>query len=317
MPVSPRHTSKLLVDEPPLIVLPSLAVAIGLPEAILLQQIHYWLRQGGHVRDGRRWIYNSYPQWAAQLPFWKEGTVRGVVDRLRARGLLLTGNYNASPADRTTWYTIDYDALEAVVAAPPATGTPSAGSAASSARFGTCSVESGTPCAGPGTPSAGIGTPSVRISAPIPETTTETTSEITPEREGVPPPPAFESFTVQPEHTAWWDAVLQGAALPPRAVDVPEETAAWRDAIRAGRRPAPTDPAADWRQWMRRAVRYAQTHPSPQGGPHGTAQYSTRRTAADDAAADAAATQQLIAALDALAGPGRLPGDHPGPDPLP
>ena len=50
MPVSPRPTSKLLVDEPPLIVLPSLAVAIGLAEAILLQQIHYWLRQGGHVR---------------------------------------------------------------------------------------------------------------------------------------------------------------------------------------------------------------------------------------------------------------------------
>jgi hypothetical protein len=93
----PRRGSKLLIDEPPLIVLPSLAAALGLSEAILLQQIHYWLRQGGHVRDGRRWIYNSYAQWAAQLPFWKEGAIRRILEHLRARGLLLTGNYNASP----------------------------------------------------------------------------------------------------------------------------------------------------------------------------------------------------------------------------
>ena len=33
----------LLISEPPLQVLPSLAVKIGLNEAIVLQQIHYWL----------------------------------------------------------------------------------------------------------------------------------------------------------------------------------------------------------------------------------------------------------------------------------
>ena len=35
--------SKLLINEQPLQVLPSLAEAIGLNQAIALQQVHYWL----------------------------------------------------------------------------------------------------------------------------------------------------------------------------------------------------------------------------------------------------------------------------------
>ena len=300
----PRRGSKLLIDEPPLIVLPSLAAAIGLSEAILLQQIHYWLRQGGHVRDGRRWIYNSYPQWAAQLPFWKEGAIRRILEHLRARGLLLTGNYNASPLDRTIWYTIDYDALAALALGP------SAGCAPSSGVIARWPGESGGPSA--------VGSPPFGESArPIPETTTETTSETIPERESAPPLPGFESFHVTDAHAAWFATAAEDAGVPRAHINLPAETDKWRDAIRAGHRAVPTDPTADWRQWMRRAISYTLTHPNPAGGPtHGTLEQRARRTAADDAAADAAAAE-LIAALDALAGPGRLPGDHPGPDPLP
>ena len=39
----PPTSHRLLIDEPPLMVLPSLAAVIGLNEAIMLQQIHYWL----------------------------------------------------------------------------------------------------------------------------------------------------------------------------------------------------------------------------------------------------------------------------------
>ncbi|HMA37370.1 MAG TPA: hypothetical protein VKY74_23155 [Chloroflexia bacterium] len=106
--------SKLLLDEPPLIVLPSLAAMIGLPEAIMLQQIHYWLRTAGKPRDGRLWIYNSYPQWVTQMPFWTPDTIRRVLQRLRTRGLILTGNYNRLAIDRTIWYTIDYAAVAAL-----------------------------------------------------------------------------------------------------------------------------------------------------------------------------------------------------------
>ena len=36
-------TSPLLINEHPLMVLPSLATAVGLNQAIVLQQVHYWL----------------------------------------------------------------------------------------------------------------------------------------------------------------------------------------------------------------------------------------------------------------------------------
>ena len=52
--------SKLLINESPLQVQPSLAMAIGLNEAIFLQQLHYWIGTSRFVRDGKKWVYNTY-----------------------------------------------------------------------------------------------------------------------------------------------------------------------------------------------------------------------------------------------------------------
>ena len=102
--------SRLLIDEHPLQVLPSLAVAVGLNEAIILQQIHYWLgtKSGEIKEDGRRWVFNSYAEWKCQFPFWSEDTIYRAVRSLERKKILLSrqeGN------DRRKWYTIDYDAL--------------------------------------------------------------------------------------------------------------------------------------------------------------------------------------------------------------
>ncbi|HDE3362621.1 TPA: DnaD domain protein, partial [Staphylococcus aureus] len=40
--------NKLLIDDYPIQVLPKLAELIGLNEAIVLQQIHYWLNNSKH-----------------------------------------------------------------------------------------------------------------------------------------------------------------------------------------------------------------------------------------------------------------------------
>lgn len=101
--------TRLLIDEPPLQVLPSLAVALGLNEAIFVQQLHYWLRRAPHWRDGRPWVYNSYPQWRRQFPFWDERTIKRIVLGLEGAGIVAsTQHYNASPTDRTKWYTLNY-----------------------------------------------------------------------------------------------------------------------------------------------------------------------------------------------------------------
>jgi hypothetical protein len=107
------QSSRLLITEPPLLVLPSLAIAIGLNEAIFLQQLHYWLLQAGKERDGRHWIYNTYDEWHAQLPFWSVRTIRRIVGTLEERGLVIsTSAYNAHKVDKTKWYAIDYEEVD-------------------------------------------------------------------------------------------------------------------------------------------------------------------------------------------------------------
>jgi hypothetical protein len=70
--------SKLLINEYPLMVLPSLAVRIGLNEAIFIQQLHYWLEKAGTEKQGRKWVYNTYQDWEKQFPFWSNATLRRI-----------------------------------------------------------------------------------------------------------------------------------------------------------------------------------------------------------------------------------------------
>lgn len=102
----------LLISEPPLQVLPTLARLIGLNEAIILQQVHYWLQRSNNIRDGYRWVYNSYPEWYKQMPIWKsETTMRTAFKNLEKKGLLITANYNKAKFDKTKWYRINYEKL--------------------------------------------------------------------------------------------------------------------------------------------------------------------------------------------------------------
>lgn len=119
--------SALLIAENPLMVLPSLAVAVGLNEAIVLQQVHYWLtraeqpREGnrlmGRFQDGRRWIYNNYEDWRAQnFPFWSVSTIRRAIRSLEERKLLESDIEIdlTSPGGKRKWYTINYDKLREI-----------------------------------------------------------------------------------------------------------------------------------------------------------------------------------------------------------
>jgi DnaD/phage-associated family protein len=104
--------SKFLLDEKPLIVLPSLAKAIGLNEAIILQQLHYWLQESNNIRDGYKWVYNTYEDWQKQFPFWSKNTIIRAIKSLEKMGLVVVGNYNKMKIDNTKWYRIDYEKME-------------------------------------------------------------------------------------------------------------------------------------------------------------------------------------------------------------
>jgi uncharacterized phage protein (TIGR02220 family) len=103
--------SKLVINEGPVMILPSLAVKIGLNEAVVLQQIHYWLVSSSRIKEGRKWIYNTYREWKRQLPFWSESTIKRTIKSLENQGYVMSANFNRSKMDHTKWYSIDYEKL--------------------------------------------------------------------------------------------------------------------------------------------------------------------------------------------------------------
>ena len=111
-------SSKLLLDERPLQVLPQLAVKIGLNEAIALQQLHFHVINAekkshiDHFYEGRWWVYNSYAQWRDNdFPFWSESTIKRIFLKLENLGLALSNQLSKNKSDRKKWYSIDYEKL--------------------------------------------------------------------------------------------------------------------------------------------------------------------------------------------------------------
>jgi hypothetical protein len=108
----PFPLSKLLIDEEPLIVIPSLAAQIGLNEALVLQQLHYWLKRSKHEHDERKWVYNTLGEWQAQFPFWSEDVLHRTMKSLVKQGLVVVHKFNKANWDRTNWYSINYEILQ-------------------------------------------------------------------------------------------------------------------------------------------------------------------------------------------------------------
>lgn len=98
-----------LATEEPLFFLDSLAMKIGLREAVILQEIHFSLAESLHVIEGRRWIYNTYKDWKKHFPFWSEMSIKRTILNLEKQGILLSANWNALKLDKTKWYSINYE----------------------------------------------------------------------------------------------------------------------------------------------------------------------------------------------------------------
>jgi len=112
--------SRMLLDEHPIVILPSLAAKIGLNEAIVVQQLNYWLhettkaKKQTHYRDGYYWVWNTYEDWHCQFPWWSTRTIRRILEDLEELGLVITANYNKMPMDKTKWYRIDYEVFRRI-----------------------------------------------------------------------------------------------------------------------------------------------------------------------------------------------------------
>jgi hypothetical protein len=110
------NKSHLLINEPALQVLPSLAKAIGLDEAIVIQQLHYWLNntksEGRVDENGEKWVYNTYAEWQEDnFPFWSEDKIKRIFLKLEEQKVVISRQLDAKMRDMTKFYRIDYDVL--------------------------------------------------------------------------------------------------------------------------------------------------------------------------------------------------------------
>lgn len=89
---------------------PEIATKYGVHEAVLLQFIHFWIEHNKanevHYNDGHYWMYNSVKAFGKQFPYMSSHVIRSALKKLEDEGLILTGNYNVTGYDRTTWYTL-------------------------------------------------------------------------------------------------------------------------------------------------------------------------------------------------------------------
>ena len=115
------NTPSLLNKERCLVFNPTLARLIGDRQAILLQQIQYWLdineqtKNEYNYREGRWWTYNTYEAWVEEsFPFWSTRMLRRLMKDLEEKGLVITKKFECSDWKQRKWYTIDYDAVESL-----------------------------------------------------------------------------------------------------------------------------------------------------------------------------------------------------------
>ncbi|MBD2615665.1 hypothetical protein H6G94_31190, partial [Nostoc punctiforme FACHB-252] len=109
-------TSKLITPESPLLVPPLLAAEIGLEEAVILQQIHYYCQISKHIkRDGRHWFWKTLKDWGETLPFLKPSTIRRAIANLKDKFKLIdVCRHSEKTWYQANWFTVNIENVQAL-----------------------------------------------------------------------------------------------------------------------------------------------------------------------------------------------------------
>jgi hypothetical protein len=93
---------------------PELIDLFGRTSAQALSQLHYWIaKDQGNIHEGMRWVYNTIEELSQQIRT-STRTMKRCLAHLRKKGVLLTQKLSKNKSNRTNWYTIDYEKLEAL-----------------------------------------------------------------------------------------------------------------------------------------------------------------------------------------------------------
>lgn len=93
-----------------------MAVRYGVDEAVMLQNLVFWIRKnaanGVNYHDGHWWMPRSVEAIAKEFPFWSRKQVRRILASLQRSGAIVRDDLNENRLDRTGWYRLG-DELEA------------------------------------------------------------------------------------------------------------------------------------------------------------------------------------------------------------
>lgn len=107
------NEDSLLAPEKFLQVPPTLACAIGLNQAIVLQHL-YWLQKlprGGKDIAGHHYVWNTYEQWKKEFfPFWSEHTIKRIFVDLEDKGMVASCQPDGS-LSRKKYYRVTDSAI--------------------------------------------------------------------------------------------------------------------------------------------------------------------------------------------------------------
>lgn len=84
---------------------------VGTEAALVFSGIARWVHInrscGKNFYDGKYWTYNTRKNWVPYFEnYFTERQIKLCLGKLKAAGLIERGEYNKSPTDRTSWYTL-------------------------------------------------------------------------------------------------------------------------------------------------------------------------------------------------------------------
>ena len=86
------------------------AKEVGIIAAILFQNIAFWCQHSQanarNFHDGEYWTFNTNKAFCELFPYMTSKSIRNALQKLVDSGLIVTGNYNEKPYDRTIWYSL-------------------------------------------------------------------------------------------------------------------------------------------------------------------------------------------------------------------
>jgi hypothetical protein len=87
----------------------------GLNEAIIIHNFQFWITKNRanktHNHDGRTWTYNSVKAFEELFPYLKYSQIRRCLESLVEQEVLVKGEYNNGPYDRTCWYAFNDESM--------------------------------------------------------------------------------------------------------------------------------------------------------------------------------------------------------------